>query len=162
MRRFLPICCFLLVLSGARPVFAADPPLKPMDIFDLEYAADPQISPDGTKVVFVRNSLDLMKDRGRSRLWVVNADGSDLRPLTSGAGNESYPRWSPDGKRLAYVSDVGGSAQLYCLWFGTRETAKRPDLPGQPAAPDWSPARTLIAFAAFVEEPEKPFVELPV
>jgi dipeptidyl aminopeptidase/acylaminoacyl peptidase len=161
MRRFLPICCFLLALSGARPVLAVDPPLKPMDIFDLEYAADPQISPDGTKVVFVRNSFDLMKDRGRSRLWMVNADGSDLRPLTSGAGNESSPRWSPDGKRLAYVSDAGGSAQLYCLWLTTRETAKLTDLTGKAAAPAWSPDGKLIAFAAFVEEPEKPFVELP-
>lgn len=161
MRRFLPRCCLLLALSGLRPALAADPPLKPMDVFDLEYTTDPQIAPDGTKIVFVRKSFDVMKDRTRSRLWVVNADGSDLRPLTNGAGNESYPRWSPDGKRLAYVSDAGGSAQLYCLWFGTRETAKLTGLTGVPAAPAWSPDGKLIALAAFVEESEKPFVELP-
>src|SRR5262245_18300543 len=117
MRRFLTLCCILIALSTPRLAFAADTPLKPMDGFALEYATDPQISPDGTKIAFVRNSFDVMKDRIRSRLWVVNVDGSDLRPLTNGAGNESYPRWSPDGKRLAYVSDASGSAQLYCLWL---------------------------------------------
>ncbi len=120
MRRFLPFSCVLLFLFSSISVSAADPPLKPMDIFDLEHATDPQISPDGTRVAFVRNSFDVMKDRSRSRLWVVNAEGSDLRPLTDGAGNESTPRWSPDGKRLVYVSDASGSAQLHCLWLGTR------------------------------------------
>jgi acylaminoacyl-peptidase len=161
MRRLLPICCVVLALFAPLPALAADPPLKPMDVFDLEYATDPQISPDGTKIAFVRNSCDVMKDRIRARLWVVNADGSDLRPLTNGVGNESYPRWSPDGKRLAYVSDAGGSGQLYCLWVATRETAKLTSLTGAPAAPAWSPDGKLIAFTSFVEQPEKPFIELP-
>src|SRR5258708_40150002 len=86
---------------------------RPMDMFDLETASDPQISHDGTKVVFVRNFSDIMKDRKRSNLWIVNFDGSDLRPLTNGDHNDNSPRWSPDDKRLLYVSSADGSQQIY-------------------------------------------------
>lgn len=56
-------------------------------------------------------------DRHRSNLWIVHHDGSDLRPLTSGNNSDSSPRWSPDGKRLLYVSTSDGSAQLYVRWM---------------------------------------------
>src|SRR6202051_2309121 len=77
---------------------------SPINLFDLETATEPQISPDGSKAGFVRNYQDILKDRKRSNLWVVNSAGSDLRPLTSGNGNDHSPRWSPDGKRLKYVA----------------------------------------------------------
>jgi len=155
-------CAFtLLVLFAAQPAFAADPVFKPADIFDLEHASDPQISPDGTRVAFVRNSFDMMKDRARSRLWVVNADGSDLRPLCDGTGNESSPRWSPDGKRVAYITDASGKLQLHCIWLNTRETAKLTSLTTAPTVPVWSPDGKQIAFAAFVERVEKPYIEMP-
>ena len=83
---------------------------RPIDMFDLEIATDPQISPEGAKVVFVRNFNDIMKDRKRSNLWIVNYDGSDLRPLTAGNENDNSPRWSPDGRRLLYTSTSNGAA----------------------------------------------------
>lgn len=52
---------------------------RPIEMFDLEFASDPEISPDGSRVVFVRNFNDIMKDRKRSNLWIVNLDGSELR-----------------------------------------------------------------------------------
>jgi acylaminoacyl-peptidase len=160
MRRVLALAVPLLVLV-ARPAPAADPPFRPMDVFDLERATDPQVSPDGKRIAFVRASFDVMKDRGRSRLWVVNADGTDLRPLTAGTANEHSPRWSPDGKRLVYVSDAGGKPQLHCLWLDTRESAKLTSLASAPASPSWSPDGKLIAFTAVVEATEKPFIEMP-
>ena len=75
-----------LILASAT---AGDPPLKAMDVFDLEVALDPQIAPDGKSVVYVRRSFEVMKDRARTRLWRVNADGTDHRPLTDGKENES-------------------------------------------------------------------------
>src|SRR5260370_37229609 len=79
-----------------------------MDVFQLEYASDPQVSPDGSKVVYVRNFMDVMKDRRRSNLWIIGADGGDHRPLTTGKNNDHSPRRSADRKRLAYVSHARG------------------------------------------------------
>ena len=61
--------------------------------------------------------MDVMTDSGRSNLWIINTDGSDHRPLLSGRKSFSSPRWSPDGKRLAFVSGAEGSPQLYVRWM---------------------------------------------
>jgi acylaminoacyl-peptidase len=160
VRALAALICFL---AGAPAVAAPadEGRLQLKDVFHLEYASDPQVSPDGKQVVYVRNFMDIMKDRPRSHLWVINTDGSDHRPLTSGDANESSPRWSPDGKRLLYVSDVGGSAQLHCRWLDRGESAQLTRLPAPPACPAWSPDGKSVAFAMLVEEPEEPFVELP-
>ena len=69
-------------------------PLQPMDVFELEYADDPQISPGGETVVYVRRGFDVMTDRGRSALWSIGFDGERHRPLVT-EGGPSSPRWSP-------------------------------------------------------------------
>ena len=74
-----------------------------MDVFELEWVSNPQLSSDGRRVVYNRNSMDVMKDNKTSRLWVVNADGSDNLPLTGRDVLESNAVWSPDGSRIAYT-----------------------------------------------------------
>jgi acylaminoacyl-peptidase len=73
-----------------------------MDVFQLEWISDPQISPDGQKIIYVRNYNDVMTDQTYSNLWIVNFDGTDNRPLTTGNHSDFSPRWSPDGKRVLY------------------------------------------------------------
>jgi acylaminoacyl-peptidase len=131
------------------------------DIFQLEYASDPQISPDGQQVVYVRNFMDIMKDRRRSNLWIINYDGTEHRPLTTGNENDSSPRWSPDGKRLAYVSRANGSSQIYVRWMDTGQTAKLTNLTKSPSSITWSPDGRWIAFSMMVPERGKPFAEMP-
>ena len=105
------------VLAEAATETSPDPTLfQPLDVFELEWASDPQISPDGSRIVYVRNHMDVMADRRRSNLWIVSTDGSDHRPLTHGGGDSS-PRWSPDGSKILYVSSEGGSAQLWLHWL---------------------------------------------
>src|SRR5215467_12680644 len=102
--------------------------LEPMDVFRVQVASDPQISPDGKRIVYVRQSADISADRRVSNLWIVNFDGSEHRPLTTGMYGDSSPRWSPDGTRIAYVSDRDGKSQLYVRWMDTGQTAKLTDL----------------------------------
>ena len=65
---------------------------EPIDIFDIEWISDPQISPDGEKIVYVRNFRDIMTDRNYSNLWMVNFDGTENRPITTGNRNDFYPQ----------------------------------------------------------------------
>jgi acylaminoacyl-peptidase len=134
---------------------------KSMDIFDIEYASDPQVSPDGRRIVYLRSTMDIMTDRVRRNFWMVNADGSDHRALLSGRQNYSSPRWSPDGTRLLYVSGAEGSPQLYLRWMDTGQTALLTNLQKGPDSISWSPDGKWIAFAMFVPSTSKPLAEPP-
>ncbi|MBM3791485.1 MAG: S9 family peptidase, partial [Acidobacteria bacterium] len=112
--------CLLLLLCGSGWLWSnAKEPLTAGDYFQLENVSDPQIAPDGSSVVFVRQWPDIMTDRQYSNLWIVNFDGSDLRPLTTGEFSDSSPRWSPDGLRLAYISNREGDRQIHVRWMDT-------------------------------------------
>ena len=80
--------------------------LELIDIFNMEYVSDPQISPDGNKIIYVRNFKDVMTDKNLSNLWIVNFDGTKNRPLTTGNQNDFYPRWSHDGKKIIFKSNM--------------------------------------------------------
>ena len=132
-----------------------------LDVFHLEHASDPRISGDGGRVVYVRNFMDIMKDRARSNLWIIDFDGSEHRPLTTGNLNDSSPRWSPDGDRLLYVSGADGSNQVYVRWMDTGQVAKLTNLTRSPSGLTWSPDGKWIAFSMLVPESPKPFVQMP-
>ncbi len=132
-----------------------------MDVFELEWASDPQISPDGSQIVYVRNFMDVMSDRRRSNLWTISFDGSEHRPLTTGLVNDASPRWSPDGKRLLYASAAEGSTQLYVRWMDSGQTARLTQLRSAPASLAWSPDGQRIAFSMLARERPEKFVKLP-
>ena len=141
-------------ILAAVPAAAQNPApemFEPMDVFGLEWATDPQISPDGSSVVYVRNGFDVMTDRSVTDLWIASADGSLHRPLTSGTAGDGSPRWSPDGERLLWVSSEDGSNQLWLRWMDTGEEARITNLTESPGALSWSPDGAWIAFTMFVE-----------
>ena len=119
MKKLVPIIFLITVNFG----FAQDN-LDYLDIFQLEWVSDPQISPDGSKIIYVRNYNDIMVDRNYSNLWIINVDGSDNKPLTTGNQNDFAPRWSTDGKKLLYKSNRDGSTQLYLRWLDGATEAK--------------------------------------
>src|ERR1051325_10607188 len=132
---------------------------------DMESVGSPAISPDGTQIIFARSWVDKVKDQHRSNLWIVDTSGTRVRELTTGNHSDSSPVWSPDGKRIAFLSDRDGTSQLHVLWVDTREVAQLTHLEQAPSGINWSPDGKSIAFTAFevdndpilaVKLPEKP------
>ncbi len=160
----LTVAC-LLALTPAVPASAA--PAKPsfasMDVFALEWASDPRIAPDGSQVAYVRRSFDVRTDKRNGMIWLVGSDGSNHRPLVGGGSSESNPRWSPDGRRLAFVSsEADGGAQIYVHWLAAGVTTRVTNLTDTPSRLVWSPDGTMLAFAMRVPAQRDPLkVKLP-
>jgi dipeptidyl aminopeptidase/acylaminoacyl peptidase len=158
MRLFI----FSMLLMSSFVVSADDSNLRNTDIFELEYAADPQISPDGSSVAYVRTSMDIMSDRAVPNIWLVDINAGSHRPLMSGPGNYSSPRWSPGGDRLAYVSGVPGrGAQLHVRWMDTGQTAVVSNVRRTPNSISWSPDGKYLAFVMFVPDENQPLAKPP-
>ena len=142
--------CARLALSAtaAAPSFAQTPKpaSKPLDVFDLQWAADPQISPDGRNIAYVRMGYDIKTDRPRGSIWLVGVDGKNERPLT-GAATSGSPRWSPDGTRIAYLARAAdGSAQLFMYWTAAASATAISNFTESPSSLAWSPDGRWLAF----------------
>ena len=142
-----------LAQEESRPTFDG------IDVFDLEWVSDPQVSPDGNSVVYVRRSNDIMSDRTRSRLWRIDADGQNHRPLLSSTENAASPRWSPDGKQLAFVSSSTGSSQIHLRWMDNGDVAVVTHLQSSPSSLSWSPDGKWLAFTMSVKAPTETIVK---
>ena len=142
--------CFLMFLT---PQISAEEnkAFDPMDVFELEWASDPQVSSDGETIVYVRRSNDIMKDRVRSNLWRINTSGKNHRPLHSGFKNSYSPRWSPDNTKIAFVSNNSGSTQIHMHWVGSGETTVISQLQESPSSLSWSPDGKWLAFTMNVK-----------
>ncbi|MBO6574972.1 MAG: S9 family peptidase [Rhodothermales bacterium] len=152
----------LLIALLTVPTASAQEVFLPRDVFELERATQPQISPDGSRIVYVRSGFDVMTDGSRTALWIINADGSGHRPLTDGTYGVSQPRWSPRGDRLAYVSSKDGRSQVYVRWMDTGDVAELTDLERGPSSLAWSPDGTRIALSMFVPNADPDIaVEMP-
>lgn len=160
-RRALAGAGFGLTLTLSAPPLLAQGGLKAEDVFHIEYATDPRISPDGKRIVYVRQFADVQTDRDYSNLWVVGSDGREQRPLTSGRASDSQPRWSPDGTRLAYVSDRDGKPQVYVRWMDSGQTSAVTSLEFPPGGIAWSPDGKQISFVSLVKEKPPTLAELP-
>ena len=138
---------------AAAPADAPNPIFTGSDLFGLSAASDPQISPDGRTVAYVRRSADIMTDKARSSIWLINVATGEQRPLAAGTGDHFSPKWSPDGRRLAYVSTAeGGAPQLFVRWMDTGQTVRVTGLPDSPEALAWSPDGRRIAYLMSVPD----------
>jgi acylaminoacyl-peptidase len=136
---------FLLLLL---PTFAsAAPPLALEDVFGLRYASHPMVSQDGERIVYLRHSMDILKDQPRANLWMINADGSGHRPVTTGPRSISSPALSPSGDRVAWVENDGDASQIFLRWLDGGETAQLTRGAETPRNLSWSPDGRWLAFA---------------
>jgi dipeptidyl aminopeptidase/acylaminoacyl peptidase len=124
-------------------------PITAEDLTRFRVPSDPQMSPDGKRIAFVVKTMDTEKNRYFNHIHAVPADGSaPSRQWTHSVGSETMPRWSPDGKTLAFVSGREEKlTQIYLLPTDGGEGEKVTDLPpGSIADVQWSPDGTRLAF----------------
>ena len=137
----------VLALVSASPRAQTRRVITETDLFKFTWIADPQISPDGATVAFVRVTVNEKDNRYETALYAVPASGADApRRLTSGT-RDTTPRWSPDGRRLAFVrpSDKD-KPQIHVLHMDGGEARPITDLASGATGPAWSPDGKTIAF----------------
>lgn len=128
------LCVSLLlslgVLAGSGASAAEEThPFSVHDMLAMDRVGDPQVSPDGQRIVFSLRKTDLEANRGLTDLWVVNADGTDLRQLTSHPAADFHARWSPCGKFIAFLSTRSDSSQVWSIATDGGEATQVTDLP---------------------------------
>jgi dipeptidyl aminopeptidase/acylaminoacyl peptidase len=132
--------------------------MRPEDVYALTSVGDPRISPDGTLVAYIVNWIDREENGYRSAVWVAPLDGSEEpTQLTSGTRSDSSPRWSPDGRWLAFVSNRDGETEtahgeLYVLPANGGEPRRLTQGKEGVESIAWSPDSTRIAFARRVRD----------
>jgi len=104
-------------------------PFSVQDMLMMDRLSDPQVSPDGKWIVFVLRETDLKANKGRTDLWLVRTDGTDLRRLTSHPQGDSNPRWAHDSKSVWFISTRSDSAQVWCIRIDGGEARQVTDLP---------------------------------
>lgn len=161
MRKIFPVSVIIfgliLILPGA-----SNGQVRLLDTatyLEMEDIGSPQISPDGKNILFVRRSVDKMNDRTRSNLWIADINGKRVRELSRGNWSDFSPEWSPDGKKIAFLSDRDGTVQVHVLWLDSRETAQLTHVERTPVGLRWSPDGTTLAFGMYLPETGSP---LPV
>jgi dipeptidyl aminopeptidase/acylaminoacyl peptidase len=129
------------------------------DVFDLEYANDPRISPDGSQIIYERRANDIMTDSTISSIWLLAVDGSQHRPLVSGTEAAASPRWSPDGDRVAFIQATGNGSGIYVRWMDSGQTALVANPQKLPAELSWSPDGRWLAFVMQVAARSEPIAK---
>jgi dipeptidyl aminopeptidase/acylaminoacyl peptidase len=152
LRRLSLVILALSVTLVAIPAAQRAKLFEKATFYDMESVSNPSISPDGTTVLFSRGYVDMTRDQNQSNLWAIDVGGTRLRQLTDGAWNDSSPVWSPDGKRIAFLSNRSGSTQLHVMWADTRETLQLTRLERAPAGITWSPDGKEIAYTSQVPD----------
>jgi dipeptidyl aminopeptidase/acylaminoacyl peptidase len=163
MRRRVSVSLIFAALSAlAGPLSAApETPRRPFSLADLERlrtVSDPQVSPDGRWVAYTVRRADAKDDKRDTDVWMTSLDGKETVRLTSRKESETTPRWSPDGRFLAFLSsrdDSNEESQLWLLPRGGGEAEKITDRKGGIEDYDWSPDGRRLVLVGEDPDPDK-------
>lgn len=156
-KRLSRVLLIVLVLATALSAQTVKRPIKLDDIPRLREVRDPQLSPDGQSIAFVVSSVDAKEDKSSAHIWMVGYDGKGERQITSGQESESSPRFSPDGKYLAFTSSRKGPAKGSQVWLLDRsggEAFQLTDVKGRLQGYEWSPDSKRLALTIGDPDPE--------
>lgn len=140
---------------------AAATPMRLEDVFTLRWVTSPLVDADGERIYYLRNSMDIMKDQRRANLWTLRSDGTDHRPLTTGARSVSSPALDPGGDRIAFVDKDDTGSQIFVRWTDGSALAQLTRTAETPRNLAWSPDGKWIAFAMRVQVEAPTMGKLP-
>jgi len=154
VRRILALTLVLGLAGAIAPAIGQQKAklLSTETFLEMESVGNPTISPDGQQIIFTRTWVNKMRDEYNSNLWIVDVAGTRVRELTSGNWRDSAPVWSPDGKRVAFLSNRDGTTQIHVMWVDTREVAQLTRLERAPSNLRWSPDGKHLAFTMLVPD----------
>jgi dipeptidyl aminopeptidase/acylaminoacyl peptidase len=143
------ITVFVTALLASVPVAAQTPAAFTIDdLVKIRRVGDPQVSPDGRSIAFTITDTDYAANRRTTQIYLMPTAGGEPRQLTNDKASSSTPRWSPDGRLLAFVSARDGEAQIHTLDVASGATQKITSISTGADAPVWSPDGKLIAFVS--------------
>ena len=134
---------------------------KPIDVFDLEYVSNTEISPNGDKILYQRNYNDIMTDESFSNIWVINFDGSENRPITTGNFKDNTPKWSNKGDKFVFKSNREGKQQIYLFNIANNSIQKLTNFQYSISSIKWSPDDSYLLFSSFIDDTRDKLIKMP-
>jgi len=134
---------------------------EPIDVFDLEYVSNTQISSDGDKVLYQRNFNDIMTDESFSNIWLIDYDGTNNRPITTGNFKDNSPKWSNKGDKFIFKSNREGKFQIFLFDLDNNSIQKLTNFQYSIESTQWSPDDDYILFSSFIDSERDTLIEMP-
>jgi len=150
LRKIACLCSLAFFLVSVCNPADAKRPLTFEDLMKVERISDPQVSPDGKWIAYVQGTVRLAENKTVRHIWLVPAEGGEPKQLTRGEGSDTRPRWSPEGKSIAFMSTRGGSSQIWMIRVDGGESRQITSLSTEADGVTWARSANTLLFTSKV------------